>query len=135
MKIIDVLGEQVPVYDYNDFPYNDFSNTSTVELGKKRYANLICSFDIETTTMYKEEQKIFDRDFGFMYVWQFAIEHTVCMGRTWEEWLEFLLKLEEHIGLTDRRLVIWVHNLSFEFQFFRNFLKIDQIFARNKRKV
>lgn len=100
-----------------------------------RYADVICSFDIETTTMLKEESNLFGKDYGFMYVWQMAVGDLVCMGRTWADWLEFLARLQEAMELYSRRLVIWVHNLAFEFQFFRNFLPIDDLFARDKRKV
>ena len=33
------------------------------------------------------------------------------------------------------KLVIYVHNLSYEFQFMKEFIKIDRMFARDKRKV
>lgn len=94
------------------------------------YADIVVSFDIETTTILQEV----GRDYGFMYIWQMAVDDTVVMGRTWNEWTVFLERLEECIGLNGRRLVIWVHFLGFEFQFFRNFIQIDEVFARKPRK-
>lgn len=56
------------------------------------------------------------------------------MGRTWEELLEFFDNLTYHLELSEtRRLVIYVHYLAFEFQFIRNFIDIESVFARKKR--
>lgn len=56
------------------------------------------------------------------------------MGRTWEEWLQFLVQIKAHFHLSaNRRLPIYVHFLSFEFQFFRNFVTVESVFARKKR--
>lgn len=64
-----------------------------------------------------------------------CIESDVAFGRRWEEWLEFLERLKDSMYLSDfRRLVIYVHNLSFEFQFFRRFLDVTGGFYRAERK-
>lgn len=56
------------------------------------------------------------------------------MGRTWEEFLLLLENLKRVFGLDEnRRIVIYVHYLAFEFQFIRNFLDIENVFARKKR--
>lgn len=136
MRTIYVENRVETVYDVSDFPYELFGNIETVVEKKARYADVLVSFDIETTTILKEVGK----DFGFMYVWQMAVgfvdryEDYVCMGRTWPEWMEFMIKLQEAVGMYERRIIVWVHFLGFEFQFFRNFLDIDEIFARKSRK-
>lgn len=69
-----------------------------------------------------------------MYIWQFCICDKVCMGRTWEEFQEFLDRLQTELGLNrHKRLVIYSHNLAFEFQFSRNFIDVENVFARKKR--
>lgn len=56
------------------------------------------------------------------------------MGRTWEEFQEFLERLADGLQLhSTKRLAIYVHYLAFEFQFMRNFLDIENVFARKKR--
>ena len=101
------------------------------------YCNISATFDIETTTVedtfhkYHDDKKHY---LGFMYIWQFCLQDTVVMGRTWEEFQEFLERLEEALLLhSTKRLVIYVHYLAFEFQFMRNFLDIEDVFARKKR--
>ena len=56
-----------------------------------------------------------------MYIWQFCIEEYPVFGRTWEEYILFIHKLKKTLGITkQRRLVVFSHNLHFEFQFMRN---------------
>lgn len=135
VKDRNVIGEEViTVYDYESFPYDRFRNCSIIEQGKRKCFNVIATFDIETTTIMNES--ILGTPFGFMYVWQFCIEGFICMGRTWEEYGDFLLSLQNVMGFDEFcPLVIWVHNLQFEFQFMRNFFEVNKIFATDKRNV
>lgn len=133
MKTICVENQQVDIYDIHDFPYDKIDFSSTVENKKERYANVVATFDIETTTIKESECKFFKRDFGFMYIWQFYIEGYCCMGRYWDEYVEFIEKLTTR--LFGKRLVIWVHNLPFEFQFMRNYFKWSEVFAMDRREV
>lgn len=98
----------------------------------REYYNLECSFDIETTSYFNSEG---DKR-GTMYCWQFAVKGNAYLGRTWSEFLEFINILKAKYQLSDRRrLIIYVHNLSFEFQWFRKWLNITGVFATESRKV
>lgn len=73
-----------------------------------------------------------------MYHWQMCIAGVAVYGRTWEEWLELMSELSDWLKLNDeRRMVIYVHNLAYEFQFIRDFLKDDlggfEVFATARR--
>lgn len=103
---------------------------------KLYYKDLICAFDIETTRIVEIEQSI-------MYVWQFAIlypgennEIDIIMGRTWDEYKLFMQNMYNSLRL-DEKLCIWVHNLSYEFQFLAGIYNFDrdQVFAIERRKV
>lgn len=103
-----------------------------------KYLEIPCAFDIETTNIYKKDAAgNIDpefRPFAFMYHWQFCINDEVCFGRTWKEFLQLLNELTYKMNLDNkRRLVIWVHNLGFEFQFFRRFVKIIDGFYKEDR--
>lgn len=97
------------------------------------YADMICTFDIETTRLPEIEQSI-------MYIWQFCIdisgEKTVIIGRTWEEFSDFLLRMDLHIK---KRLTVlcYVHNLSYEWQFLRAIYDFDktEVFSIKSRKI
>lgn len=99
------------------------------ERGKHRYAAELCAFDIETTRLVDVEQ-------SFMYVWQFSLDNRmVIMGRTWGQFLHMLQELKRRAG--SLRVLVYVHNLSFEGQFlagiypFRN----DEVFAIESRRL
>ena len=84
---------------------------------KKTYINIECGFDIETTSTYIQDEKV-----AFMYEWTFGIKdkNFICYGRTWEQFIELCEKLQRYFELgEDRILVVYIHNMSFEFQFMR----------------
>lgn len=102
------------------------------KVDKTLFRNCMCAFDIETTYLDEIEQSI-------MYIWQFAVMDLrtdniwYCFGRTWNEFIE-LLNSFYHDGIT---IMIWVHNLSYEFQFLRHWLPFvkDKVFSLKSRKV
>lgn len=93
----------------------------------KRYLELYCGFDIETTTL--------ENHHAYMYCWQFSINSIVIMGRHWSEFLDLLQTLQKIYTLRETtRIIIWVANLGFEFQFMRKLLNISHLFAKHKRE-
>ncbi len=111
----------------------DDLNISEIKTNKKvAYLNIGSAFDIETTSMLTNGEK-----FAFSYIWQFGIGlDNVYYGRTWVELLDFLTDLQTWLDLNEnRRLVIYVHNLGYEFQFMRKYFNWVNIFAVEERKV
>lgn len=96
------------------------------------YINIECAFDIETTnTLYNGEK------FAFMYCWQFGIQDKehIYLGRTWEQFQETCAKLQAYFDLSEeKRLICYVHNLGFEFQFMRKYFEWVNVFAVDERK-
>lgn len=94
-----------------------------------QYKDLITAFDIETTRLQDIEQSIM-----YVWQWQFGDEYTV-VGRTWEQFETFQRKLKA--VLEDSVLVVFVHNLSYEFQFLRGIYPFnqDEVFAIKSRRV
>lgn len=128
------------MYCYNrDFnkSLNDFfllipKNKEVKRIRKKDvyYLNLSTSFDIEVTSFLNEGKKQ-----AIMYVWQFAINDNVIIGRTWNEYFLFLNELQKFYNLNSQNiLVIYVHNLSYEFQFIRKYFNWEKVFATDERK-
>ena len=98
---------------------------------KIAYYNLPVSFDIETSSFldYRGNKT------AIMYVWAMDFNGDSIIGRTWGEWLELLRKLSEYLETdTDNRLIIYVHNLAYEFQFIRKFFDWYKVFAVDTRK-
>lgn len=67
-----------------------------------------------------------------MYIWMFSINDVVYYGRTWEEFDEFLFKLNSY---NVNKKIVFVHNLSFEFQYLKSVFNLTNVLARKKHKV
>lgn len=108
-------------------------NISLAITGKTEVFNMPCAFDIETSSFYDSN----GNKCATMYIWQFGIDGLVIYGRTWDEFTEFLGELVDYLELTARRkLIIYVHNLGYEFQFMRKWFEWDRVFAiKNRRPV
>ena len=97
------------------------------------YLDCICAFDIETS-------RLKDIDNSFMYIWQFNINGDILItGRTWQQYKDLLDYLNTcmHDISDNLRLVVLVHNLSYEFQFLKGIFHYqnDEVFAMDNRKV
>lgn len=100
---------------------------------KIEYINIESGFDIETTSTYTSDK----RKFAFMYIWTFGIkdENHIIHGRTWEEFIKLCEDLKEHFSLSEnRRLICYVHNLGYEFQFMRKYFNWVDVFSIDERK-
>ena len=123
-------------YDVHEFDYNALDKIKLQKRpvgnprGRKNchYKDVICAFDIETTNIPELKQAV-------MYIWQFQFDEITVVGRTWEEYLYFLQRLKEH--LSNCWLVIFCHNLSFEFQFLSGIYEFSdfEVFATDSRKI
>ena len=124
-------------------------NTKDIIKSKdKIYYNLAMSFDIETSSFYEDKNGVIytNDDYrklkntvkaekkAIMYIWQFAIEENVIIGRTWNDFLYFCKKLYDFLNLKERYIVVYVHNLSYEFQFICKWFTWIDIFADSERK-
>lgn len=67
-----------------------------------------------------------------MYIWMFSINEKVYYGRTWEELKDFFNILDSD---KDIKKIVFVHNLSFEFQFLRSHFDFVDVMARKSRKL
>ena len=122
---------------YNILHYNDPVTLPdhTIETNERRksnrskYKDIVCAFDIETTRL--------DDDNSIMYIWMFGIgKENVYIGRTWNELEYFIRNILDQIG-ENEKLVILVHNLSYEFCFLRTIYNFqpDEVYALKSRKI
>ena len=124
-------------------------NTKDIIKSKdKIYYNLAMSFDIETSSFYEDKNGVIYTNDEYkklknqvkaekkaiMYIWQFAIEENVIIGRTWNDFLYFCKKLYDYLDLKERYIIVYVHNLSYEFQFICKWFNWIDIFADSERK-
>ncbi len=121
-----------PLANIEDIINDRALNAETIRTNKKlEYFNIPCCFDIETTSFYDGlKQKR-----ATMYEWTLGINGRVIAGRTWGEFLDTLDVVSEMLQLgKERRLIVYVHNLAFEFQFMRKWFTWEKVFAVNDRK-
>lgn len=114
---------------------------------KNVYYDTILTLDIEVSSYFDYDTHYATFDFSkdkdyyknrdkksIMYIWQFGIENHIIFGRTYDELIYLLELLDE---LYPFKKIIYIHNLSYEFQFLLNCLNVDKVnpFARKARKV
>lgn len=131
------------IYQYNR--WLDLSFLRNVQVQKKKsgnqatkakreYLDIVSAFDIETTRIKDIEQSV-------LYIWQWDFLtpdgiHRTIVGRTWDDLRCFITDLLFYID-SGKSLVVWVHNLSYEFQFISGIYPFanDEVFAVKSRKV
>lgn len=120
-------------YYWNEFPF-DILKKDIVKSGKhKMYQRHPMTFDIETSKIPTDDEGHYQ---AFMYIWQVCIEGNVVFGRRWEELQEFMKNVVNAYKLSeDERVVVYVHNLSFEFQFIQDFFNFTDVFAMASRSI
>ena len=141
------------IFSLNDIE-SFLSNIDKSDIIKKKnmiYYNLSCSFDIETSSFYESltgvvytneqyrialesDRKLKAEKKAIMYIWQFAIDDNVIYGRTWEQFNDFINRLYDFLDLEHKYLIVYVHNLSYEFQFICKRFNWVEIFADTERK-
>lgn len=84
------------------------------QYNRTKFCSTGASFDIETTRI--------DDTRSTMYIWQFGLGENTYIGRTWEQFREFIRILNTKIenGTT---LLVYIHNFSFEWSFIKHQLQ------------
>ncbi len=112
-----------------------FENIKVIKNNQKiEYYNVASAFDIEASSFYDNFIVKPENKRAIMYAWVFSLPNLNIIGRTWEEFKDLMDLIIELLNLNEkRRIVIYVHNLSYDFQFFRNHFFFDSVFALDKR--
>lgn len=104
-----------------------YQSSPVIKSNKKIvYYNIPVAFDIETTSTTDRE----GNPIAFMYEWTFGILGRVIIGRTWDELLDLIDLIVTKLRISpELRLIVFSHNLAFEFQFYRLRTEWEKIFA------
>lgn len=102
------------------------------------YKDIVAAFDIETSRFTEKNAPRADLiDQSFCYIWQMSFNNEyVIIGRTLNSALDFFTQIDKNL-MRDERLVCYVHNLSYEFQFLSGIVrfKTEDVFCIKKRKI
>ncbi len=106
-------------------------NVTFIKSNRKiEYGNFPCTIDIESSSFYTDDGE----KRGIMYAWVLGINGKCIIGRTYEQLWNSLDRVSEFYGLNEnRRIIFYIHNLSFEFQWFRKWRKWLKVFATEER--
>lgn len=115
--------------------YNNVRNFTRSEFGRVKkhyfkekqlkYIRIAAGYDIETT-------RIEDR--AYMYHWQFAWNDVVIVGRRWDQYCSLIAAINKWLGWQNATLIVWVANLSHEFEFLCGRFEFKRVFAIDSRQ-
>ena len=112
-------------------PFSFIKNKNTQVL------NIPCSFDIETSNIIFNKGKKEEFKNAFMYAFVFYFNYNYILGRTWDDFL-YILDYIQHNVLNKCRgakAIIYVHNLSFEFQFIKKYINFKNVLSYDERQI
>lgn len=138
--IKEVLGNKI-YYNINTFPYTELLKYNYITNNYRNPKNridtfeLIMTLDTETYVDRKERKvkkngkikKEYYSEYGYMTDIMFYIENIgVLYVHTWNELNNFLQRIKQTIHKNDyEKIIIYIHNLSYDYSFLRNFLLRD----------
>lgn len=144
--------------DYNIYKLNELNNLmldfKSVKTSKGiEYLNIPFDFDIETTSFYQNKLsgnivtdtplnkngEFDDTNYNrcnIMYAFVFGINGKQIIARNWDDFTFIIDTIVKRYDLSmKKRIIVWVHNLSYEFQYLSKRFEWDTIFALDTREV
>ena len=136
---------EITVYEYADLEklhgvvqYGYEINDLIKRKGKPDLINDLITIDIESTTI-RAGQLWNESEYplAFPYTYQIYIFGSCWILRYDHEFLDFINALEQYLADLGVALVCYVHNLSYEWQFFKSRIPIDfdKVFALQSRRI
>lgn len=103
-----------------------------IKKGKsEKISNVASVFDMEASSFYNHNNE----KQCCMYAWVFGLNGRCIKGRYWHEFTWVINSLVNAYNLSPKnRLIIYVHNLSYEFQWIKGLFKWEKVFSLDNRK-
>ena len=119
-------------------PYNEFKNyLQSLEIHfiksiqKISYGNVACTIDLETSSFYNERNE----KTAIMYAGTIGINGVQYLFRTYDELKTIISDIYSIFELNaSKRLIFYIHNLGFDFQFINRHFDVGKVFAINTRE-
>lgn len=119
-------------YEKEEF-VSSLPNIKFIKTNKKiEYGNVACTIDIESSSFIDND----GNKTATMYAFTLGINGISYLGRTYEDLLEMLNIISLKYGLVanQKHLIFYVHNLGYEFQFFRKWFNWIKVFSLAPRE-
>lgn len=116
---------------YKNVDFDSLPDFDTVRAKRNNYyVNGDFAVDIEVTSFYHNGEK-----YAYPYIMMLNVGGIYMYCRYLWELGEIFQRLKRRYWLSDRRrLIMFVHNLAYEFQFFRDICNFTEVFARTPLK-
>ena len=99
---------------------------------KAYYYDISCALDTETSNLIQDDE----HKYSWIYIFQIMIGDVFITCRTFPELKTIFGNLKNMYNLSEKqRLIIYIHNLPFEFQFMRTEFQTSELLARKNRSV
>lgn len=119
-ELLSIVANELPNY---------VKVTARKHKSNMTYYNVPAGFDTEATSLERDGERI-----AAHVSWQFGINGHVCIGRTYDEFHDFHEKLNQLMHLNaNTRLIVYVHNLAYEFAWFCGHLNFTDVFSSKPR--
>lgn len=112
--------------------YNDYLNNACIN---PQFNQIYKNKDLKRFIHHESLNQEYHQKYALCYFWSACIEDDIInrfYGRTLESFKKFVDELM--LLLPDINIIFYIHNASFEFQFFRNIFSDMSVFARKMRK-
>ena len=111
---------------YTDFDFESLPELEYIVSKKCAYLNGDFAVDIETTSFYDRGEK---RAYPYIMMLNLCGQYVYCRYLT--ELAEIFQQIKKRYSLGNRRrILMFIHNQAFEFQFFRDICNFTEVFAR-----
>lgn len=99
---------------------------------KKNILNVAAGFDTEVSSFYDEND---GEKSAIVYIWMFGIENTVIYGRTLDDYQVMMSALNNYLKKVKKKLIVYVHNYKYDFQFIKTYFEWDTVFTKSRREI
>ena len=99
---------------------------------KRKVLNVAAAFDTEVSSFIDE---VDGEKSAIVYVWMFGIEDVVVYGRELDEFVKLMEMLNSYLSRCEQRLIVYIHNYKYDFQFIKTFFEWDTVFAKSRRDI
>lgn len=99
---------------------------------KRNVLNVAAAFDTEVSSFIDETD---GEKSAIVYIWMLGIEDVVVYGRELDEFVELMRMLNSYLSRNKQKLIVYIHNYKYDFQFIKTFFEWDTVFAKSRRDI
>lgn len=127
LKQKHTLNPSAILNEFKQLTHSDNKNGYKCKQKKEIYTNFPIAFDIETTNVVHDD----GTKSAYMYAFTLCVNGLSYIGRTWED---LHIVLDQMRSVWEHKIIIYVQNLDFEFQFIKDRFEWSDMLCVDTRK-